>query len=196
MNKTNFGKALSAAWAVEKANLVLMIVGMILAGLVSNVTCGICGAAAMAGLMAVGLRLLDADPKKPEIGDVFCCLKYTLPALVLLIVGQLGCLACGVGSLVTVPLAILAIIRMADTGNTESCGIAALKEVIAQIKAKGDWLVIVWMLVAGIVAALGVIVCFVGLFVTIPLAYLTMAALYRQLFPKAEAPAPAPETAA
>ena len=189
MNKTSLGKALSSAWAVEKANLVLMIVGVILAGLVTNVTCGICGAAAMAGVMSVGLRLLDGDPKKPEIGDVFSCLKYTLPALVLLIIGQLGAIICGIGALVTLPLAFLAIIRMADTGNTESCGIAALKEVVAQIKARGDWLVVLWVILSGFVAGLGVILCFVGLFVTIPLSYLTIAALYRQLFPKAEKPA-------
>ena len=185
--KVDFGKAVSESWAIEKTNMVLAIVATLAASAVGVLTLCICLGGLMAGLMGVFLRLHDKDAATPQIGDVFGGFKYTLPGFVLTLVGGSGFLLCGVGALVTLPLMFLALIRLADTGNTEGCGIAVLKEVIEQVKKSG-WMVCLWMLVAGILVDVGMLLCGIGVLVTAPLGFLTMVAVYRQLFPKGGQP--------
>jgi uncharacterized membrane protein len=66
-------------------------------------------------------------------------------------------------------------------------GIAAMRE--SWVALKGQWAMAgVFVVVVGIVAAIGIIGCGVGVLFTLPIAFRSVALLYRDFYPEGAAP--------
>lgn len=175
-------KAVRDAFGLLKDNLVLLIVSSLIASILSCACLGLLVGPMMMGMFLICDRLVSGDAAKPTIGDLFKGFSFFVPGLVLALFAGLGSVACGVGALVTMPVAMLGMFRVIDKGV--SLGEAISFGFSAIFKQK-QWMFIVLMIVASILAQLGVFLCVIGVFVTMPLYYLVLACGYRQIFPKA-----------
>lgn len=179
--KIDMGAAIKQSFDLLKANAVLLIVTSVLTCLVSSATGSLLLGPMMMGMFIICDQLILGDAAKPGVGDVFKGLSFFLPGLVLDIVGDAGLIVCGIGTIVTMPLATWAMMRVADTGM----GVGdALKDAWDFIFTKKQFMFIVVVLVAGILASLGTILCGIGVFVTLPLVFLVPACVYRQVYKK------------
>lgn len=179
--KLDFGKALSDAFGLLKGNLCLLIVSTLIATLLSSFCFLLFGAMVM-GMFIICDRLVTGGETKPEIGDLFKGFSFFVPGLVLALFGCLGMIACYVGIFITMPVAILGMLRIIDKGVTIG---EAIKFGFDMIFKQKQWMFILLLIVAGILSGLGAILCGVGVLLTAPLYYLILACGYRQLCPKA-----------
>lgn len=179
--KLDFGKALSDAFGLLKGNLCLLIVTGLLSVLVSSF-CFLLGGAMMMGMFFICDRLVTGEATKPQIGDLFKGFSFFVPGLVLQLFGCLGVIACYIGIFITMPVAVIGMLRIIDKGVTIG---EAIKFGFDLIFKQKQWMFILLLIVAGILSSLGIILCGVGMFVTLPLYYLILACGYRQLCPKA-----------
>lgn len=180
--KLNNSKAFSDAFRLLKENAVLLIVSGILGVIVSALCFGILVFPMMMGMFAICNRLAAGDATKPVIGDLFKGFSFFIPGLVLFILAISGLLICGIGIIVTVPVALLGMLRVVD--KDASIG-EAIKFGFDVIFKQKQWMFIVLAIVAGVLGQLGCVICCVGYFVTLPLYFAAIACGYRQLCPKA-----------
>lgn len=180
--KLNISKAVTDSLDLYKENIVLLIVSGVLASLVSSCSFGLLSGAMFIGMFMMSDRLITRDETKPVFGDLFKGLSHFIPGLVLVIFGALGVIVCGIGIFITMPVALLGMLRVADKGVSIGEAISFGFDVIFKQK---QWMFIVLMVVAGILSSLGSVLCGVGVLATFPLYYLVLANGYRQLCPKA-----------
>jgi len=224
------GRCFNLGWEAFKANPVTAIVGFLAASLISSVPCvNIFIAAPLTGGMAI-LALNLVNRNRPEIGDIFkgfekylhfmgvfwLLIAIVIVAYIPTAIGSLLGAAIGVralasflslvGFLVTVVLIIGAMTRLgfalfivAENLHEGSVMTAFKKSV--EITERNYVNIFVTLLVAYLIGAAGTLACFIGMFVTVPIAWCMFAALYNDLKPqspavaRAEEPAPEPEAA-
>lgn len=179
--KLDFGKAIKDSVAILKENPVLLIVVGLISTFVSGAAFGLLSGPMFMGMFAICDRLVTGDAQKPQIGDVFQGFSFFVPGLVLSLFSGVGAFACGLGVLVTGPIAAIAMMRVLEKGD--SIG-DAIKFGFDLIFKRKQFMLIVLFLVAGVLAQLGLVLCFVGIYLTLPLAFLVPVCAYRQLFPK------------
>ena len=71
IGKMEIGAEIGKGWRLFQADMGVLIVGGILATVVSAVTCGLLAGPLMVGMLLIAQRLLKNDPVKPQAGDVF-----------------------------------------------------------------------------------------------------------------------------
>lgn len=177
----DFGKAFGDSFGLLKDNLCLLIVSGLISMLLSTF-CFLLIGAMMMGMFFICDRLVAGDETKPQIGDMFKGFSFFVPGLVLTIFGVLGCVACYIGVFITMPVALLGMLRILDKGVTIG---EAVKFGFDMIFKRKQWMFVLLVFVAGILSSLGFVLCGVGVFLTLPLYYLAIACGYRQLCPKA-----------
>ena len=190
-----FGERLNAGIEGFKANAVALIVGMLLASIVSIVSLGILAGPMFVGLC--GMALKAARKQTTEIGDVFEILqKHLVPAiilgLVLSVVFFVGgvipafALAYLVHPLLAIPVYLLAILliapiaawsyyRMADKREDFKTTLLWTVDLLKRDAVNTILTPIAFMFPAVIV---GAILCGIGQFVTVPIAYIAIAKAY------------------
>ena len=114
-----------------------------------------------------------------EIGEIFSGIGNTIPAILNYLLANLvvllGFIFCIIPGILLSPVMMLSMYHIA---SGESKGIDALKKSFKTLKAAP--ILIIWNLVLGLIAALGVLACGIGLLVTIPLSFAAMYAVFRQ----------------
>ncbi len=193
--KVDIGGWLSEAWALYKANFGVLFVATLVAGLLGVFTCGVLAGPLWAGLTLVILRLLRQEQPAPQIGDVFKGFDFFLQALFLAIVIGVAFAIAGWLPLVGIvaptllsPLVMFAMCLLADRKLDFWPAIQASCE-----KAKGDYIsLLVLCLVAGLISAVGAILCGIGVFLTAPFGAITTVVAYRHMFGETSAVPEAP----
>jgi uncharacterized membrane protein len=140
----------------------------------------------MPGMLRTAIRQMRGEAI--SVGDIFSATDMFVGALLILLLMYAGVIACGIGILVTSTLFYLALPLLVDKGIPFGQALSQSIDVVKQ----NFWFFLVYMLVLGIVAEAGVIACGIGVFLTMPMAFLGMAVAYEHTF---NAPAIAPEVA-
>ncbi len=168
------GEALGEGWKAYKANLVPGLIAFFCAGLLSIIPV-VGGLLAMPGFANVALKLVRGQ--KPEPADGFIIFKQSIMDHIIMgILQAIGCILCGIGILITMPLFFQGTYLLVDKGMKWG---EAKDKCMAEIKPNlVGW--IIFCLVCMIVGQLGVILCVVGVFITGPIAACAMAYAYEK----------------
>lgn len=170
------GEALAAGWKTFQERPAPILVGMLCAMVVGLIP--LLGAGpAFAGMMKVGLQALRGHDPQPA--DGFAGLSdNAIDHIVMGLLQLVGMIACCVGVYATQGLFFPGTLMILDRRLTWE---QAKDECLARVKP--NWLEwTLFALVVGLVGASGAILCFVGVFVTAPVAMLAMAYAYEQAF--------------
>lgn len=179
MAAPNISDCVSAGFAGFKQDPLTHIIATVLVMFISGVGFGL-----LTGPMLVGyMRMLKNQEQggKAQIADVFKGFDDFVPALLSVLIGSI---VVGIGYMLCVlpGLLLTAIIPTAAylVAMGEKDGIAALQRAWLAVKAN---LVSAFlcMLVLGIIGNLGVILCFVGVVITLPIALIGSYHLAKQL---------------
>ena len=179
MASPNISDCVSAGFSGLKNNPVTHIVASLLVAFISSVGFGILSGPMMVGYMKM-IKIED-EGGKPEIADVFKGFDDFVPALVSILVGSI---IVGIGFLLCIlpGLLLVAILPVAAylVALGEKDGINALKR--AWDAVKGNLLsAFSCMLVLGIIGQLGLILCFVGVILTMPITFIGSYHMAKQL---------------
>jgi uncharacterized membrane protein len=179
MAAPDIGKCISAGISGLKKNPVTHIATTLLVGIVGGVSAGL-----LTGPMVVGyMRMIKLEDEggKPEIADVFKGFDDFVPALlaVLLssIVVSIGFMLCFIPGLLVMALVPTAAYLVA-TGEKD--GINAIRRAFDALKASlmGAFFC---ALVLGIIGSVGAILCGVGMLLTLPITFIGMYHMAKQL---------------
>ncbi len=179
-----FKTAFTKGWEFGKDKIGFLIVSMLISGLVGNLVCGLLCPGFSCGTLALLLENMRTGRElKPT--DVFNeGLKRALPAFVsALVFGILSFLLCII--IIGIPIAIFVLPGMvmysflviADGANVGE----AIVEPFKQLGKAQFWMFDLICIVAAIIGALGVLLCFVGLFITVPLAWCIIVTAYEEM---------------
>lgn len=179
MASPDIGRCIAAGFSGLKKNPVTHIVTSLLVGVVGGASAGL-----LTGPMMVGyMRMIQKEEagNKPEIADVFKGFDDFVPALlaVLLssIVVSIGFFLCIIPGLLIMALVPTAAYLVA---MGEKDGIEAIKRAFEAVKAN-LLSAMLCIIVLSIVGSLGSIVCGIGVIVTLPIAFIGMYHMAKQL---------------
>ena len=179
MAAPEIGACISAGYSGLKKNPVTHIVATLLVGIVGSVSGGL-----LYGPMLVGyMRMIKIEDEggKAQIGDVFKGFDNFVPALLAVLVGSIvvsiGFVLCIIPGLLIIALVPTAAYLVA-VGEMD--GINALRRAWATVKENllGSCLC---ALILGVVGSLGAILCGIGIFLTMPIAFTGMYYIAKQL---------------
>jgi uncharacterized membrane protein len=179
MAAPDISACISVGFSRFKANALTHVVATLLVIFISSVGFGL-----LTGPMLVGyMRMLKMEDEGGQIGiaDVFKGFDDFVPALLAVLVGSI-IVSIGYMLCVLPGMLLMAIVPTAAylVAAGEKDGIAALKQ--AWIAVKQNLLgAFLCMLVLAIVANLGLILCFVGIFLTLPIAFIGSYQMAKQL---------------
>lgn len=173
MNPAPLGDALKAGWESFKAQPVPILIGVLCAALLGIIPV-VGGLLAFPGMLYVCLKALRGQT--PEVGDAFIAFQKPVDHIVMGLLQIAGILACCIGIYATQGLffqgSLLIIDKDLGWSEAKDRCLGALKD---------SW--VGWALfafVVGLVSSLGVILCIVGVFVTLPVALGAFAYAYEQ----------------
>lgn len=179
MASPDISACVSAGFAGFKKDPVTHIIATVLVIFISGVGFGL-----LTGPMMVGyMRMIKAqeDGAAVGIGDLFKGFDDFVPALLAVLVGSI-IVSIGFMLCILPGMLVMAIIPTAAflVATGEKDGIAALKRAWEAVKANllGAFLC---MLVLGIIGNLGMILCFIGVVITLPIALIGMYHMAKQL---------------
>jgi uncharacterized membrane protein len=179
MAAPDISKCVSAGFSGLKNNPVTHIVSALLVIFISGVGFGLLTGPMMVGYMKM-IKIED-EGGKPEIADVFKGFDDFVPALLAVLVGSI-IVAIGYMLCILPGMLLMAIVPTAAylVANGEKDGIQALKR--AWESVKGNLLgAFFCMLILGIIGNLGMILCFIGIIVTLPIAFIGSYHMAKQL---------------
>jgi hypothetical protein len=190
-----FGEWIETAFTLYKNNLLVLVLASLIAVVLSGVTMGILAGPMLAGLFMITLDLHDKKEPKPEVGDLFKGFQCFLDSFLYLLVwgaitltisfvlslapciGQIASIAVSIviGTFVMFGLPLIADRKM----NFWDASMASINLVKLNLLP-----FIGLFIVAKVLGAIGLIVCGIGLIVTLPIALCVFTVAYRELFGK------------
>jgi hypothetical protein len=193
VRKIEIGAEVGKGWRLFKANMGVLILGGLLATVVSVITCGLLTGPLMVGMLLIAQRLLKGDPDKPQAGDVFKGLDSFMQALLLMVITAvvvavlrllmaMGGLPVLIGGLVDLVVSVVTLWALVFIAYEKATAIDAIKKVFVLIKSGSFTVPLLFAMIAGLIGGLGMILCVVGIFFTMPLTYCLMACCYDTLF--------------
>lgn len=186
LRKIDFGAELGKGWRLFQANMGVLIIATVILGIILAVTLGILGGPLVVGLYLVIRRLLKNDPAKPQAGDIFKGLDSFGQAFLLVVLSFVAGCVLGlipvVGQLAGLVVGAVTMWAFMFVAYQKLSAINAIKKVIEHTKNGEFTIPLLFAVVANIIGGLGVIVCGVGAFFTLPIAYCMMACCYETLF--------------
>lgn len=194
----DIAEALRRGFNLYKENITTLLIATFLAGIISVVTAGILAGPMLAGLAIVTLGLVDRVDPKPQVGDIFKGFNFFMQSLVyfilLVVAAFVGKFILGfipfLGPLLStlysfaLNTAVLFVIFYITDKKMDV--VAAIQKSIDVVKTN-FWIFLALAIVAGVVSALGVIACVIGIVVTAPMYISTIAIVYRDLHPASQA---------
>jgi uncharacterized membrane protein len=185
--QVDFGGWIQRAFELLKANALTLILANAIALVLTVITFGVLGGPMMVGVFAITLRLVDGDQPAPSPGDVFDVFRdKTIPSLLVglaLFVLSLVCSLFGrtLGGVITMfataPL-VFAFPLLAD-GVTSDARTALTRsfEMVKPVYLP----MVALMLIAQVLASVGILACGVGIFATLPMYACILAVAYRAM---------------
>lgn len=179
MARPDIGQCVSSGFDIFKKNALNYVIAWLILGVVNSMTFGILIGPLMVGYFR--MVKIDASGGKAQIGDVFKGFDDLSAGLV---AGIISLVAIGVGSmlcilpgLVAAPLLPISLYLVAEG---EKDGVNAIKRAWHAMSTN---LVesVVYMLILCLIAFIGVLLCCVGLFVTVPIGVIGQYWLAKQL---------------
>jgi len=174
--KIDLGKEISRGWELfkEPGNIPLLVIVNLLAGIISLVTCGILAGPMMAGVLRIIQRLVDKDPVKPQIGDLFKGFDKFVDTLLfivaILVVGGILSFIPVIGQIATGVLGLFVVVGLMFVVIGKMSFADALKKIAAEAQTGPFWTLILTVFVANMISSAGIIACIIGVFFTAPLA--------------------------
>lgn len=177
-----------------KENITTLIVAGLLAMVISVATVGILAGPMAAGLVMITLGLADRKDPKPEVGDLFKGFTFFVPTLVfviLAVVAQLlgqtilkflpiiGPLISGLYAVSLNTVLMFVIFYIVDRKMDV---VAAIQQSFETVKVN-FWIFLAINILAGVISALGVIACGIGIVVTAPIGAAILTVVYRDVHP-------------
>jgi len=162
--------------------------------MISAITCGLLTGPLMVGMLLIARRLLKGDPDRPQAGDVFRGLDFFIQTLLLLVITAIAVLVLGrllmsmgripiiIGWLIDLVVYAVVMWALVFVAYEKATAIDAIKKVFTLIKSGSFTVPLLFAMVAGFLGSLGLAVCVVGGFFTLPLTYCLMACCYDTLF--------------
>ncbi|NLG00090.1 MAG: hypothetical protein GX565_08065 [Lentisphaerae bacterium] len=206
IGKMEIGAEIGKGWRLFQADMGVLIVGGILATVVSAVTCGLLAGPLMVGMLLIAQRLLKNDPVKPQAGDVFKGFDSFVQALLLSVIATVAIMVLSIlpiiGQLAGLIVCAVMMWALVFIAYEKATAIDAIKKVFELAKSGSFTVPLVFAVIASLIGSLGAIVCVVGIFFTLPLTYCLMACCYATLFSgdpeviepiKEQAPPPPPD---
>lgn len=206
IGKMEIGAEIGKGWRLFQADMGVLIVGGILATVVSAVTCGLLAGPLMVGMLLIAQRLLKNDPVKPQAGDVFKGFDSFVQALLLSVIATVAIMVLSIlpiiGQLAGLIVCAVMMWALVFIAYEKATAIDAIKKVFELAKSGSFTVPLVFAVIASLIGSLGAILCVVGIFFTLPLTYCLMACCYATLFSgdpeviepiKEQAPPPPPD---
>lgn len=206
IGKMEIGAEIGKGWRLFQADMGVLIVGGILATVVSAVTCGLLAGPLMVGMLLIAQRLLKNDPVKPQAGDVFKGFDSFVQALLLSVIATVAIMVLSIlpiiGQLAGLIVCAVMMWALAFIAYEKATAIDAIKKVFELTQSGSFTVPLVFAVIASLIGSLGVVLCVVGIFFTLPLTYCLMACCYATLFSgdpeviepiKEQAPPPPPD---
>ena len=167
------GVEIKRGWELYKANMALLILVGLLAGLLSAFTCFVLAGPMLAGELLIIQRLLKKDAAVPAVPDLFKGFDYFLNTFLFFLV-----MAIILGVCRRLPGANLAV---GVVGALGSLGIMfvvfgklsfsdALKKISQEISTGPFWMLVLTLFIAGLIGGLGILLLGIGLLFTMPIA--------------------------
>ena len=186
IGKMEIGAEIGKGWRLFQADMGVLIVGGILATVVSAVTCGLLAGPLMVGMLLIAQRLLKNDPVKPQAGDVFKGFDSFVQALLLSVIATVAIMVLSIlpiiGQLAGLIVCAVMMWALVFIAYEKATAIDAIKKVFELAKSGSFTVPLVFAVIASLIGSLGAIVCVVGIFFTLPLTYCLMACCYDTLF--------------
>lgn len=168
----DIGTDLSLAFDLYKNNFGLLFVSGLVVALLTLCTCGLLYGTMLAGYSQIIRRLINQDPVKPTVNDIFAGFSLLVPTLMLTIVAFITCAILSfipvIGRVLPMlisPLYIIGILFMTfakfDLGAT-------CKKLTDELGA-GEVMPFLQVLIVGLVGGIGIVLCGVGVLLTYPL---------------------------
>lgn len=181
--RLSIGEAIGRALALTRPNLVLLVTSLIIAFVTSLFTLGFLSGATLLAFGVICLRVVDGE-ECIQSSDLQKNLgALVIPAIMLTLLSLSGLLACGLGVLITLPVAQICVFRRIDRPGVSEFEI--FKEVWSTIVSNGLWhWLFLQVVILPIIAAIGVLGCGIGSFATFALATMISTCAYRQVFPR------------
>ena len=191
--EVKFAEWFERGWNIFKDNAGLLVLSSLIVVVLSSITFGVLVGPLVAGMILIVLRLMDRTEPKPQAGDVFQGFQYFLQTFLFMLVYFV---VVGVVSMILAAVPLIGwAASMAYSAALSALLMFALFLIVdrkmdfwpacmASVdKVKTNfWPFFGLSLVLGLVATSGVIVCCVGLLVTLPLVYCVTAVAYRDVF--------------
>ena len=186
LRKIDIGAELGRGWQLFQANMGVLILAGVIASVVAALTCSVLVGPLSAGMFLIARRLLKNDPIKPQAGDVFKGFDVFVQALLVFVFGIVAGSIVGwipvVGQLAALVVAAMLLWALVFVAYQKLTAIDAIKKVFEHTKNGEFTMPLLFALMVNIISGLGIIVCVVGIFFTIPIAYCMMACCYESLF--------------
>lgn len=195
--RLDIGEGLTRSLDQYKANIILLVVGALLAVLVGLLTVGFLSAVMMGGMVGVALKLYAKTEPKPDIGAVFKGFDQFADLFLFGLVWYVGAGVAAVilqfipclGNLLGVALSLLIMMalffaiplivdRRMPFWTASMASIHLFKENAVPVG--------IFAFVASIIGSSGAILCGIGIFFTAPFLWLMMAYGYNQIKESAE----------
>jgi len=171
----DIGACIKDSWEAIKRWPVPILVGSFVILLVNGVAQSLLTGHAIGGIATLGYKAFRGE--EPEIGDVFKPFEKFVDYLLVFLCTLAGVIACFIGYLVTWILFMFAPMAIAYKGVDWKTALIESKDLV--LANLGD-VILLFLAVIGI-NMIGMLLCVVGLFVTVPLTYLMTARAYQQL---------------
>lgn len=186
IGKMEIGAEIGKGWRLFQADMGVLIVGGILATVVSAVTCGLLAGPLMVGMLLIAQRLLKNDPVKPQAGDVFKGFDSFVQALLLSVIATVAIMVLSIlpiiGQLAGLIVCAVMMWALVFIAYEKATAIDAIKKVFELAKSGSFTVPLVFAVIASLIGSLGAVACVVGIFFTLPLTYCLMACCYATLF--------------
>jgi uncharacterized membrane protein len=190
---TKFGDWIKEGFELYKDNIGVLILSALFVFGLSIITLGVLLGPMIVGLILIILRLKDGDQTPPSAGDVFQGFQYFLPSflfwlvwvsilsavnLILSFIPCLGpimsvCISLAAGAFLMFGFFLIADKKM-DFWAASMASIEKVKPIFFPLLGLS--------VVASIIGSAGLIACFIGVIVTLPIQYAIIAVAYRDLF--------------
>ena len=194
MNKVEvkFSEWIQKGFELFKQNAVVLILAHLIGGIIASCTVGVLSGPMMAGVILVTLALLDKKEPKPVIGDLFngfnffaqtflFCLVVFVICIVLIVVSRFPCVGPIISAFASVAIGALLMFAMFLIVDRKMEFRSAIMESVNMVKGN-FWPFLGFGLVAHVIGSIGMAVCCVGLFVTMPICTCILAVAYRDVF--------------
>ncbi|MCB1070935.1 MAG: hypothetical protein H7A43_01105 [Verrucomicrobia bacterium] len=187
-----FSEWIQQGFDIYKANLPILILVSLIALVISIASVGILVGPMMAGMIVISLRLFDQVEPRPEVGALFEGFNVFVPSLLYylammvasivltIVLNLLPCIGTLLSVFATSALQAITIFALPYIVEKKVDAVTAIKASIEQVKP-AFWPMLGFTLVIGILSSLGGLACGIGMVVTMPLYFTSLAAAYRDV---------------